>query len=85
MDAGRLAAADYQLAVGLRRTRDPNTGTTWGGVRATGINLSASYDRGEANGVWADLSAHQLTGQNVEDNQRQRLMAGYYYKVIKRR
>ncbi|AHG20401.1 cellulose synthase [Chania multitudinisentens RB-25] len=63
-------------------TRDPNTGIVWGGVRATGISLSGSYDRGEANGVWADLSAHQLTGQNVEDNQRQRLMAGYYYKLI---
>ncbi|MBS2694031.1 BCSC C-terminal domain-containing protein, partial [Salmonella enterica subsp. enterica serovar 1,4,[5],12:i:-] len=45
-------------------------------------SLSASYDRGEANGVWADLSAHQLTGKNVADNQRQRLMAGYYYKLI---
>lgn len=63
-------------------TRDPNTGITWGGVRATGISLSGSYDRGEASGVWADLSAHLLTGQNVEDNQRQRLMAGYYYKLI---
>ncbi len=53
-----------------------------GGVRATGVSLSASYDRGEANGVWADLSAHQITGKNVADNQRQRLMAGYYYKLI---
>lgn len=63
-------------------TRDPNTGKTWGGVRATGVSLSASYDRGEAHGVWADLSAHQLTGKNVADNQRERLMAGYYYKLI---
>lgn len=80
LGASRRPITSSLLAFG--GTRDPNTGTTWGGVRATGINLSASYDRGEANGVWADLSAHQLTGQNVEDNQRQRLMAGYYYKVI---
>lgn len=63
-------------------TRDPNTGTTWGGVRATGVSLSGSYDRGEANGVWADLSIHQLTGENVEGNQRERAMMGYYYKLI---
>ncbi|TQI78196.1 tetratricopeptide repeat protein [Serratia fonticola] len=80
LGASRRPMSSSLLAFG--GTRDPNTGITWGGVRATGINLSASYDRGEANGVWADLSAHQLTGKNVEDNQRQRLMAGYYYKVI---
>ncbi|MFC0226083.1 cellulose synthase complex outer membrane protein BcsC [Serratia aquatilis] len=78
--ASRRPVGSSLLAFG--GTRDPNTGITWGGVRATGISLSASYDRGEANGVWADLSAHQLTGQNVEDNLRQRLMAGYYYKLI---
>ncbi|MCW2105704.1 UNVERIFIED_ORG: Flp pilus assembly protein TadD [Rahnella aquatilis] len=62
--------------------KDPGTGTTWGGVRATGASLGLSYDQGQANGVWADLSAHQLTGENVEDNTRERLMGGYYYKVI---
>lgn len=63
-------------------TRDPATGTTWGGVRATGVTLSASYDRGEANGVWSNLGFHELTGENVADNQRTRFMAGYYYKLI---
>ncbi len=63
-------------------TRDPATGITWGGVRATGVNLSASYDRGEANGVWSNLGVQQLTGKNVEDNQRARLMAGYYHKLV---
>jgi predicted Zn-dependent protease len=62
--------------------KDPGTGTTWGGVRATGASLGLSYDQGLANGVWADVSAHQLTGENVEDNTRERLMGGYYYKVI---
>ncbi|EOD4082863.1 cellulose synthase complex outer membrane protein BcsC [Yersinia enterocolitica] len=63
-------------------TRDPNTNATWGGVRANGVSLGASYDRGEANGVWSDLSYHYLTGQNVADNQRLRFMTGYYYKLI---
>lgn len=53
-----------------------------GGVRRTGVGISGSYDRGEANGVWADLSADQLTGKNVEDNSSIRWMAGYYYKLI---
>lgn len=63
-------------------TKDPRTGISWGGVRASGASLSLSYDRGEAHGVWADISAHQLTGKNVEDNQRARLMGGYYYRLI---
>lgn len=54
----------------------------WGGVRADGVGLSLSYDKGEANGVWASLSGDQLTGKNVEDNWRVRWMTGYYYKVI---
>ncbi|MRS16414.1 cellulose biosynthesis protein BcsC [Enterobacteriaceae bacterium RIT691] len=62
--------------------KDPNTGTTWGGVRADGGGVSLSYDKGNANGVWASLSADALTGQNVEDNWRARWMAGYYYKII---
>lgn len=61
---------------------DPNTNVTWGGVRASGVSLGTSYDRGEANGVWSDLSYHYLTGQNVADNQRLRFMTGYYYKLI---
>ncbi|MHA3365689.1 cellulose synthase complex outer membrane protein BcsC [Yersinia enterocolitica] len=63
-------------------TRDPNTNVTWGGVRASGVSLGTSYDRGEANGVWSDLSYHYLTGKNVADNQRLRFMTGYYYKLI---
>lgn len=46
------------------------------------MGLSLSYDKGEANGVWASLSGDQLTGKNVEDNWRVRWTTGYYYKVI---
>jgi hypothetical protein len=62
--------------------KDTNTGTTWGGVRATGGGVSMSYDKGEANGVWSSLNAETLTGKNVEDNWRVRWMTGYYYKLI---
>ncbi len=62
--------------------KDPNTGITWGGVRATGVSIGISYDQGKANGLWGDISAHQLTGKNVADNSRERLMGGYYYKII---
>ncbi len=62
--------------------KDTNTGTTWGGVRATGGGVSVSYDKEEANGVWSSLNAETLTGKNVEDNWRVRWMTGYYYKLI---
>jgi len=64
--------------------RDPNTasGKTWGGVVATGGAVGLSYDKGGAHGVWADISAHQITGENVKDNARERLMVGYYYKLL---
>lgn len=64
--------------------RDPSIegGRSWGGVVATGGSIGMSYDQGGAHGVWADLSAHQITGKNVANNSRERLMAGYYYKLI---
>lgn len=61
--------------------RDPNTGITWGGVRATGGSLGLSWDQGGAHGVWSDLSAHHLGGRNVADNHRIRFMAGYYRRL----
>ncbi|WP_375056619.1 cellulose synthase complex outer membrane protein BcsC [Zobellella sp. DQSA1] len=63
-------------------TRDPNTGLVWGGVRATGLNLSLSYDQGGAHGVWGNLGSAALTGEHVEDNHRFQLMGGYYYKLV---
>ncbi|MDI5434914.1 cellulose synthase subunit BcsC-related outer membrane protein, partial [Salmonella enterica subsp. enterica serovar Kentucky] len=46
--------------------------TKWGGVRANGGGVSLSYDKGEANGVWASLSGDQLSGKNVEDKWREK-------------
>jgi Flp pilus assembly protein TadD len=80
LTASRRPISNSLLAFG--GTRDPATGMTWGGVRATGVTLAGSYDQGEANGVWSNLGFQQLTGENVADNERLRLMGGYYYKLI---
>lgn len=63
-------------------SKDPDTGKVWGGVMATGGALSLSWDQGEANGVWADISHHNLKGKNVENNSRIRAMGGYYRRLI---
>ncbi|HHU94403.1 MAG TPA: tetratricopeptide repeat protein [Alcaligenaceae bacterium] len=62
--------------------KDPRTGRKWGGVMATGAALSLSWDQGEANGVWADMSHHYISGKNVDSNSRTRLMGGYYRRLI---
>lgn len=61
---------------------DPITGIKWGGVMATGAALGLSWDQGEKNGVWADISHHRLDGKNVANNHRTRLMGGYYRRLI---
>ncbi|BCA96666.1 hypothetical protein TUM19329_30270 [Legionella antarctica] len=63
-------------------TRDPNTNIVWGGVVTSGFNLALSYDRGGSHGLWAFMDANELTGKNVINNKRVRLMDGYYYKLI---
>ncbi|WP_281245951.1 cellulose synthase complex outer membrane protein BcsC [Oceanisphaera psychrotolerans] len=80
LTASRRPLASSLLSFG--GTRDPNTGISWGGVRATGVSLSGSYDQGGAHGLWGDISASLLTGENVADNRRTRLMGGYYYKLV---
>ncbi|WP_267204851.1 cellulose synthase complex outer membrane protein BcsC [Escherichia coli] len=82
VNAHRRPISSSLLAFGGQKDSPSNTGKKWGGVRADGVGLSLSYDKGEANGVWASLSGDQLTGKNVEDNWRVRWMTGYYYKVI---
>lgn len=80
LNAHRRPISSSVLAFGGQK--DPNTDTTWGGVRATGGGVSVSYDKGEANGIWSSLSADSLSGKNVGDNWRVRWMTGYYYKLI---
>lgn len=80
LTAQRRPISSSLLAFGGQK--DTNTGTTWGGVRATGAAVGLSYDKGEAHGVWASLGGDTLTGKNVADNWRVRWMTGYYYKLI---
>ncbi len=63
-------------------TRDPRTGAVWGGVVATGTTLGMSLDKGGTLGFWANLGAHQLTGDNVESNNRIQFMSGLNWRVI---
>ncbi|MDT4855417.1 Cellulose synthase operon protein C [compost metagenome] len=63
---------------------DPRTGVSWGGVTATGLTLGLSRDQGLEDGIWASLGYHWLNGKNVEDNQRWRVMGGYYYRLVQR-
>ena len=80
--ASRRPISSSLLAYAGARDPSPQGGKSWGGVVATGGSVGLSYDQGGSHGVWADLSAHQITGKNVADNSRERLMAGYYYKLI---
>ncbi len=63
-------------------TVDPGTGISWGGVRANGMRLDLSRDLGGAVGFWGSAQQHLLTGKNVPDNWRTRLMGGGYYKLV---
>ena len=81
----RLTASRRPLSNSLLSfagAKDPRTQTKWGGVMANGGALGLSWDQGGANGVWMDISHHQLQGKNVADNNRTRLMAGYYRRLI---
>lgn len=90
--ADKLGATGWRLTASRRPmsnsllsfagARDPSTGVEWGGVMATGGSLSLSWDQGNENGVWADISHHRLAGKNVADNHRTRLMGGYYRRLI---
>lgn len=84
LNAHRRPVSSSLLAFGGQKDNSSglHPGTTWGGVRADGAAVSLSYDKGEANGVWASLGGDQLTGKNVADNWRVRWMTGYYYKAI---
>jgi len=64
--------------------RDPATNVRWGGVTANGATLGLSWDQGGDHGVWASLGHHWLYGENVADNKRTRVMAGYYYRAIEK-
>ena len=63
-------------------TRDPRTGSTWGGVVATGGTISASLDKGETLGGWTTFRARSLTGMNVQTNSDTQFMAGLNWRIV---
>jgi hypothetical protein len=63
--------------------KDINSDNVWGGVRATGVTLNGSLNLTEDWGLWSSADLQLLTGQNVKDNQRYRIMGGAYYHIIK--
>lgn len=64
--------------------RDPASGTIFGGIVATGPTLNLSYDRGGANGVWAEFQQQALDGRAVPSNWRAVAMAGWYRRLVQR-
>lgn len=61
---------------------DPRTGTIWGGVMTSGIQLGMSKDKGETWGFWSSLGLHEYTGTQVQSNFALQTMAGETYRII---
>ena len=79
-DASRRALTGSLLS--YAGSRDPRTGTVWGGVLATGVRVGLSRDDGGTVGAWSSFGWHALSGKNVQDNQRLQLMAGLIGRLI---
>ena len=63
-------------------TRDPVTGSVWGGMVATGGTLGLSLDQGGTFGGWTYYRARSLTGTNVQSNSDNQFMAGLNWRII---
>jgi tetratricopeptide (TPR) repeat protein len=72
-----LAYAGMQVPVGANFS-----GTEWGGVLRSGAKLGLSYDLGGANGYWASIQYHLMSGDQVEDNTRLGVLGGVYHRLI---
>jgi tetratricopeptide (TPR) repeat protein len=63
-------------------TRDPVTGSVWGGVIATGGTIGLSLDQGGALGGWTYFRARSLTGTNVQSNSDNQFMVGLNWRIV---
>ena len=63
-------------------TRDPVTGSVWGGMIATGGTLGLSLDQGGTLGGWTYYRARSLTGTNVQSNSDNQFMAGLNWRIV---
>jgi cellulose synthase operon protein C len=79
LDLSRRSVTDSILS--YAGALDDRTGTTWGGVTATGGRGQLGFEAG-AIGVYAYGSYHYVGGQNVADNNRYEGGAGTYYKLV---
>lgn len=80
LDASRRQ--DTSTLLSFAGTTDPGTGRVWGGVLATGVRAGLSLDHGGTLGFWSSFGVHELTGTNVQSNQRVRVMAGETWRII---
>lgn len=62
-------------------TKDPQTGSTWGGVTRTGLGLSVAQDDTDF-GVYGEVGAYSLKGKNVKDNNLVDVTGGAYWKTL---
>ena len=62
--------------------RDPVTGSTWGGMIATGATLGLSLDQGGTFGGWTYYRARSLAGTNVQTNSDNQFMVGLNWRII---
>jgi len=63
-------------------TRDPVSGSVWGGVIATGGTIGLSLDQGGALGGWTYYRARSLTGTNVQSNSDNQFMVGLNWRIV---
>ena len=72
VNAHRRPISSSLLAFGGQKDSPSNTGKKWGGVRADGVGLSLSYDKGEANGVLEQglTRGDGVTGEDITLNVR---------------
>ncbi|WP_353497087.1 cellulose synthase subunit BcsC-related outer membrane protein [Vibrio sp. CB1-14] len=78
----RPVTASFISYSGLSVTDRTGVTTEFGGVTRSGATVSASWNDGRPYGVWGYLEYHQLTGNNVADNDRTSGMLGSYYNFI---
>ena len=76
----RRAITETLLSYG--GTKDPRTGTTWGGVTRTGLGVQFARDNGSY-GFYGEPSYYFLEGENVKDNEVLGAEGGVYWKPYK--
>jgi hypothetical protein len=64
-------------------TQDPETQQVWGGVMATGGQISGNWGGGNS-GIYTQFGYDRITGHDVENNSKISGTAGTYWKILER-